>query len=65
MGTARATTKNEDAPVGNEVAEESHRQGGSHVPCRVEGLIATLTGVECGMSDDPERHRADGWAEDA
>ena len=54
----------EDAPVGNEVAEDTHRHGGNHIPCRVERLIAALAGVECGTSDDPERHRADGWEED-
>ena len=64
-GDCESHDEEEDAPVGNEVAEEAHRHGGNHVTCRVERLIATLAGVECGTSDDPERHRADGWDEDA
>jgi len=54
-----------NAPVGNEVAEDAHGHGGNHVPCRVERLIAPLAGVERGASDDPERHRADRWEENA
>ena len=64
-GDRESHNEKEDAAVGNEVAEEAHRQCSSHVPCRVERLIAALAGVECGASDDPERHRADGWDEDA
>ena len=64
-GDRESRDEEEDAAVGNEVAEQAHRHGGNHIACRVESLVATLADVECGTSDDPERHRADGWEEDA
>ena len=64
-GHSECCDEEEDAAVGNEVAEQAHRYGGNHVPRRVEGLIAALADVECGSSHDPQRHRADGREKDA
>jgi hypothetical protein len=64
-GNRERRDEKEDAPVGNKVTEDAHRYGSNDVACRVESLVATLAGVECGASDDPERHRADGWEENA
>ena len=53
----------ENAPIGQKVAEEAHGQGRDHVACGVEGLVAALAEVEGGTSDDPQGDGADGWAE--
>ena len=64
-GDRESRHEDEYAPIGNEVPKGTHGQGGNHITTRVECLIATLAGVECGASHDPKRHRADGGEENA